>query len=151
MQWCVCRSCYRLKPMRPVQCREATIMGPGAGDYAYSSTCAGGVSGSSCPSSGRWRGWCEALSSRCLRRSRRCSRDTGAGVGVRGLMLSTVSIGACLSSLILTVYIGSYANSLYKTAEGGRVKIHNLAIVGVVMRESACYYWAGLTGEGNHA
>lgn len=69
-------------------------------------------------------------------------------MGVRGLMLSTVSIRVYLSSLLLTVYNGSCANSLDKTGEGGRVKIHNLAIAGVVMRESACCYWAGLTGGG---
>ena len=91
-----------------------------SGDYAYSSIWDGEVSGGGWPSVGRRRGWFAVLSSRGLRGTRRCPRGDDGGVGVSGLMSSSVPINMRLNLQLFIVYIGSLVNTLGRML--GRVK-----------------------------
>jgi hypothetical protein len=110
------------KPVPEVCCRY--VLTPG--DYAYSSMWGGDVSGTSCPSAGRRRGWFAGLSSCGLRRSRRWSIGVYDGVGVNGLMSSSIPICMCLNLQLFAVYIGSFVNILGRMIGCGRSRVRTV-------------------------
>ena len=132
----------------PGNCWRSVIL---PGDYAYSSIWPGEISGASWPSAGWRRGWSAGVFFRGLRGGRRCSRAVDDGVGVTGLMLSIVFISICLNLQLLIVCVGSLADILARIISRGRPASLDLAIDGVVMRESACNHWTALIGGACHA
>lgn len=114
-----------------------------SGDYAYSSIWGGAAAGAFWPSVGRRRGCFAVLSSCGLRGVRRCSRGVAGGVGVSGLMSSTVPINMRLNLQLFIVYSGSLVNTLGRMI--GRVQPRVWSIW--LLSGCLCENQPGITGQ----